>query len=81
MTIEPPRPQPTSTVQVAGQAATDVIGGLKQSPALLAMVVLNVLAIGLAVWFLRGLQESQAKRVDHLLSLVEKCMSVQPTRP
>lgn len=69
------RPLPQSTVQAAGQAATDVIGGLKQQPMLLAMVVLNAMAIGVAIWFLRGLQEANTQRFEKMLTMIEKCMS------
>lgn len=49
---EPPYRPPQSTVQAAGQAASEIIGGLKQSPTLLAIVVLNVIGIAAALWFL-----------------------------
>jgi hypothetical protein len=75
MIQEPPRPLPQSTIQAAGQAASDVIGGLKQQPILLAMVVLNALAVGVAIWFLRGLQESNTQRFEHMLTMIEKCMN------
>lgn len=42
---------------------------------LLAMVVLNALAIAVAVWFLKGLQESNTTRFEHMMNMIEKCMS------
>lgn len=39
------------------------------------MVVLNAMAIGVAIWFLRGLQESNTSRFEHMLTMIEKCMN------
>jgi len=75
MTSEPPHPLPQSTVQAAGQAASDVVQGLKQQPMLLALVVLNAIAIIVAVWFLRGLQEQARAQTDRIMSIVEKCVN------
>jgi uncharacterized protein HemX len=75
MVQEPPRQPPQSAVQATGQVASDVVAGLKGQPMLLAIVILNALAIGVAVWFLRGLQEGQSQRTDHMLLLIEKCMA------
>jgi hypothetical protein len=76
---EPPppdrRPLPTSTVQVAGQAATDVIGGLKQQPLMLAIVILNLIGIGAAVWFVNNLEERQHARSVELLKMIRECVS------
>jgi hypothetical protein len=66
------RPLPTSTVQVAGQAASDVIGGLKQQPMLLALVLLNVIAVAAALWFLRDLHERQRSNVELVVKSFEK---------
>lgn len=68
MTQEPPRPLPQSSVQAAGQAATDVIGGLKQQPALLAVVTLNIVGIIAGVWFMSSLIETSRKNMERILT-------------
>jgi hypothetical protein len=74
---EPPppdrRPPPASTMQVAGQAASDVIGGLKQQPLMLAIVVLNLIGIGAAVWFVNNLEERQHARSVELFKMLRDC--------
>jgi hypothetical protein len=77
MTQEPPRPLPASTVQAAGQAATDIIGGLKQNPALLAIVVLNVLAVAIGVWFLSKIADNAERQREHLFKILETCLQRQ----
>jgi hypothetical protein len=73
------RPPPQSTVQAAGQAASDVIGGLKQQPLVLGMVVLNTIGIAAAVWFLSRLAEAQTHRMDKLLEIIARCMPHAPS--
>jgi hypothetical protein len=74
MTQEPSRPPPQSAIQATGQVASDVIGGLRNQPALLAVVVLNVIAIGMAVWFLRDLTESAREFRTQLIDIISKCL-------
>lgn len=69
---------PQNVVQATGAVASDVVLGLKNNPALLSVVVLNVLAILAAVWFLRGLVEDARENRARLLAIVEKCIH-QPT--
>jgi hypothetical protein len=54
MTQEPPRQISPSAVQATGQVASDVVSGIKNQPMMLAIVVLNVIGIGIAGWI--GLQ-------------------------
>lgn len=42
------RELPQNVLQATGQVAGDVVGGLKNSPMLLAIIVLNVIGIALA---------------------------------
>jgi hypothetical protein len=77
MSTEPPRPPrdyPPSTVQAAGQAAESVIAGLKQQPALLAIVVLNVIMIGSLFWFQSGVNEAVKSTRDQLMQMVSRCL-------
>ena len=52
------------------KVASDVISGLKASPALLALVALNVVGIGAGVWFMNALANAQAKRFDVMIQLI-----------
>jgi hypothetical protein len=62
------RPPPQSTVQAAGRVAEDVVSGLKAQPALLGLVILNLIAIGTAVWFLDRIASRAGDRLDHILA-------------
>jgi hypothetical protein len=60
-------PHPVSSVQVAGHAAESVINGLKAQPALLAIVVLNLLAIVTGAWFMTKVVESSQKNMQAIM--------------
>ena len=62
------QPQPQSTVQVAGQVAHDVVGGLQSQPLLLGIVVLNVIGIAAALYFLNLLATNNAKHLDAIMT-------------
>jgi hypothetical protein len=49
------------------KVAGEVVKGLQSSPALLALLALNGIGIGAAVWFLRTLAVNQAARMDMIL--------------
>ena len=49
--------------KVAGQVVT----GLQGQPVILGLLVLNVLGIGGAVWFLSALSKAQSARIDMIL--------------
>jgi len=68
-----PEDRPQSAVQATGQVASEVVSGLKQQPAMLAIVVLNVVVIVAAVWFLRELATSAKENMQRLLTIVERC--------
>lgn len=73
---EPPRPvvlPPQSTVQAAGQAASDVIRGLEKSPILLALILLNILGIGAGVWVLKDLAQISNTRFSEMAQLTKEC--------
>lgn len=71
MSQEPPRQMPQSAVQATGQVASDVVSGLKSQPMFLALVVLNILAIGAGTWYLNSQSERNSVIVKQLL---EKCL-------
>ena len=78
MTSEPPR-QPISPNAVAatGQVASDVVIALKAQPAMLVIVVLNLIAIGIAAWFLGRLADSQQQ---HMRDLMRACFPLADSR-
>lgn len=63
---------PQNTVQAVGQAATDVIGGLRQSPTILAIVVLNIAGIAGAIWFLNKLMDRARTNMEVVTSQMTK---------
>jgi hypothetical protein len=58
---------PQGTIQVAGQVASDVVTGLKQQPAMLSLVLLNMLGIGAALYFFHTLANISSERMDLIL--------------
>jgi hypothetical protein len=62
---DPSRPQ--GTIQVAGQVASDVVTGLKQQPAMLSLVILNLVGIGAALYFFSTLANLSRERMDMIL--------------
>ena len=66
------RPAPVTTVQAAGQAVGDVTSGLKRTPIALAVVVLNIIGIGAAVYFLNVLIKDQSHHMTEVIQAEEK---------
>lgn len=54
-----------------GRVAVGVVEGLKAQPVLLALVVLNIVGIVAAVWFLSELLEQNAER---MMILLKNCL-------
>ena len=63
-----------NVVQATGQVAGDIIGGLKGNPIVLALVVLNILGIGAALWFLRDLMSDSRSTRMEMLSMIGYCV-------
>src|SRR5262245_41525736 len=61
------RPPPQSTVQAVGRVADDVVGGLKSSPIILAIIVLNVILVAAALYFLNTLAENARTHREDLM--------------
>lgn len=66
--------QPHTAIEATGRVATDVVSGLKNQPMMLALVVLNVIGIAAAVWFLRELAADSRATKGELLQLVNYCI-------
>lgn len=70
MAVEQGRPLPTTTMQLAGHASSAVVAGLSdttRSPWMLGIVILNLVGIVAAVYFLNVLILGQQ---EHLKSLI-----------
>jgi hypothetical protein len=70
MTAEPPR----TVVEAGSKVASDVVTGLVGTPALLAIVALNVVAICFAGWFLARLADATASRTNQMMQMIQDCM-------
>jgi hypothetical protein len=65
---------PHTVTEATGQVATSVVTGLVGTPALLAIVVLNVVAICFAAWFLAKLADATTARTAQLMQMISDCM-------
>jgi hypothetical protein len=74
LTDNVPRDGARNVVEASGQVASDVVAGLRQQPTLLAVVVLNVIAIGFACWFLGKLADATTARTAQMMQLIQDCM-------
>jgi len=68
MSSNDPRPPPQSTIQAAGRVAEDVVGGLQKAPIMLGVIVLNVILVGAALYFLSTLSENARKHREDLMA-------------
>ena len=77
-TVEPPPPAqagylpPQSTVQLAHATSDAVISGLAKSPYLLGVVVIVMVGVGAAIYFLQILITGQAAHLAALLSTQQR---------
>lgn len=67
---EPPR----GVAETTGKVASDVVSGLIGTPALLSIVVLNVVAMAVACWFLAKLADATASRTTQMMQLISDCL-------
>ena len=58
------RELPRSTIELVGQAAGDVTHGLGRQPLMLGVVILNIIGIGCAVYFLSLLINGQQRHLE-----------------
>jgi hypothetical protein len=65
---------PRGVVETTGQVASNVVTGLVGTPALLTIVVLNVVAICFAAWFLAKLADATTARSAQLMQMISDCM-------
>jgi len=71
-------------VEEGAKVATGVVDGLKQQPLSLALIVMNIVFIGFAVWVLQSLDERTVRQYevkDQLIAkLIDKCRESQSTQ-
>jgi hypothetical protein len=70
------RPLPWTATQAAGQAVGDVTSGLKRTPIALAVIVLNLLGIAAAVYFLNVLIKGQQLHMTEVIDADAKQFNV-----
>ena len=70
--IEAPRAIPQSTFQAGAQSLGDVTQGLRRTPIALAVVLLNIIGIGAAVYFLNVLIKDQSHHMTEVIQSEEK---------
>jgi hypothetical protein len=68
----PRRVLPQTTVQLVGHATSELIGGVSRTPMMLAVLLLNVIGIGSAVYFLNLLISGQQAHLKALLEVQDK---------
>lgn len=68
----PHRPLPTTTMQLAGHATTEVVEGIGRTPLMLGVIVLNLIGVGAAVFFLNLLISGQQQHLKALLEVQDK---------
>ena len=70
------RPLPHSTFQLVGQTTQDVVGGVTKTPLMLGVILLNVVGIAAAVYFLNLLISGQQAHLGNLLTLQTNNMNM-----
>lgn len=75
MAEQPGRPLPTTTMQLAGHATGALVEGLtnqNKAPMMLGIVLLNILGICAAVYFLNVMIQGQQEHLKSLLALQQE---------
>ena len=71
-------------VEETAKVAGGVVEGLKAQPLALALIVMNIVFIGFAVWVLQSLDERTVRQYevkDQLIAkLIDKCRESQSTQ-
>jgi hypothetical protein len=75
MSAEPPRPPPQSTIHAVGALAHDVVNGLKSSPSMLALIVLQLVVLAVVLYSSLQRQQANTEQFNNLTKLLEQCMS------
>lgn len=69
---------PQTVVAATGQVASDIVGGLKSQPAMLALMVLNGMFLVL-LWF--AIQQSSQIRHSEMISVLDRCYPANRITP
>jgi hypothetical protein len=68
-------------VATVGGAAVRIMSGLSGTPTLLVMVILNVVMIGAAAWFLSQQETTRERVTVELVRLITVCLEHEKRRP
>jgi hypothetical protein len=60
-------------IEEGGKVASGVVEGLKQSPLSLALIVMNVVCLGVVVWVLNVVANNASRRDNMILTLATDC--------
>ena len=66
------RTLPLTTMQLAGHATSEVVQGVGRTPLMLGVIVLNLIGVGAAVFFLNLLISGQQQHLKALLEVQDK---------
>jgi hypothetical protein len=66
------RSLPLTSMQLAGHATTEVVQGIGRTPLMLGVIVLNLIGVGAAVFFLNLLISGQQQHLKALLEVQDK---------
>jgi hypothetical protein len=58
----------------ATKITESIVGGLKNSPGMLTIVVLNIAMLAVLVFFMRDISASAKANRDQLLEMVSRCL-------
>lgn len=76
MSDPPPVMQPRGVVSAVGDTANRIVAGLIGTPTLLVMVLLNVVMIGVAGWYLSRLEDYRHLERLETIRLFSACANL-----
>lgn len=76
MTSQPPSDRPTTPTQALAGVASQIVDNFKTSPALLAVIVLN---LGVLVFLYFGVREQAKERHTEFSFIIERCLQASRT--
>lgn len=73
MSVQPPNGRPPTPTQALAGVATSLIDNFKASPALLAVIVLN---LGVLIFIYFGVREQAKERHAEFRFIIERCLKL-----
>lgn len=68
-------------IATSGKVAETLIGGLSATPTLLLIVILNIVAMIVAGWYLTSQETLRKQSFDQVLSIISVCVGDNVRRP